>query len=57
MKLPSQWYFKLQLSKRVILSKTDDGVAVKRESVYRNYIGTTQSPLKMTKNEFKAKGC
>lgn len=46
MKPPSQWHFKLQVSKRIIISKSKSGYAVRGESFYRNDTGTNQSLLR-----------
>lgn len=46
MKQPGQWHFKLQMSKRIIISKTKNSIAVRGEHVYRNDLGTDQSLLK-----------
>nr|CAI5836576.1 unnamed protein product [Callosobruchus analis] len=35
-KPPSQWHFKLQLSKRIIISRRNGSIAVRGESFYRN---------------------
>nr|CAH7752419.1 unnamed protein product [Callosobruchus chinensis] len=45
-KPPSQWHFKLQLSKRIIISKRNGSFAVRGESFYRNNLGISSSIVK-----------
>nr|CAI5828361.1 unnamed protein product [Callosobruchus analis] len=52
-KPPSQWHFKLQLSKRIIISKSNSNVSVRGESVYRNNLGTSNSIVKRVKGNLK----
>ncbi|CAH1985290.1 unnamed protein product [Acanthoscelides obtectus] len=46
MKPTSHWHFKLQVPKRIIISKTETGYAVRGESFYKNDMGTNQSLLR-----------
>ncbi|CAH2004439.1 unnamed protein product [Acanthoscelides obtectus] len=46
MKPTSQWHFKLQVSKRIIILKTETAYAVGGESFYKNDMGTNQSLLR-----------
>lgn len=50
MKPPSQWHFKFQMSKRIIISKNNTGVVVRGESFYRNNLGSQNSLVKRGRN-------
>nr|CAI5861566.1 unnamed protein product [Callosobruchus analis] len=45
-KPPSQWHFKLQLSKRIIISRRNGSIAVRGESFYRNNLGNSSAIVK-----------
>lgn len=49
MKQPAQWHFKFQMSKRIIMSKGQNGVLVSGELFYKNNTGTHQTLLRRGK--------
>ncbi|KAK5640066.1 hypothetical protein RI129_010877 [Pyrocoelia pectoralis] len=44
LKPPSQWHFKFQLSKRILISKSDNGYTIRGESMYKNNVRVLKTP-------------